>query len=447
MPNKVKFLHAADLHLGSPLKSVGNKSSEIKTIIEKAGYTALERLTNAAIRHKVDFVLFSGDIYDQEVRSVTANQVFIDNMKKLEEANINVYIIYGNHDPLDQGLEYFKFPGNVHVFPSDKPHLEDAFDQDGKLTARVLGQSYRNPSDSRKMHESYNPPDQNTFNIGLLHTGLNPSMNKYVPCSELELKEKQALHYWALGHEHHPKIISNKRPAIAFPGIIQGREPGEPGCKGCLLVSINPGEDPVIAFIPTSPVMWLKRKVAIRQDDQNIDDLKELLLEEGQKILDGDPTGEVEIELANGEEARVDGYIVRWELTGRGPVHKNLIAKEETELGESLAEELRKELGIVPPFVWTESIDFSTAPPLPEFAEIPEEDAVLQELNAVYRAIKEEGKDQDIIDNMGEIWFEPDDHEAQNPNKLPITGEHYNRIIEKAYRLAVERLVEGREHS
>ncbi len=445
MSGEVTFLHAADLHLGSPLKSVGDKSPDLREKLENAAYTALARLTGAAIRQNVDFVVFSGDIYDQQARSVTANQAFIQHLKRLEQAGIPVYLIYGNHDPINAGTEFFSFPENVRVFPSDSVCLEEVVGQEGKVIARILGQSYRNRSENRTMYDGFNPPDRDVVNIGLLHTGLNPSANKYVPCSAADLKTKDAIHYWALGHVHRRSVISWEPPAAAFPGFIQGRDPGEPGCGGCLLVQLCPGRKPVIKFIPTSPIIWLNRQVNITLEDNSMEDLQERLLEEGRRIPDSHPAEDLDIELADGETMQVEGFIVRWELTGRGRVHGDVISKDEDGLRDYLADELRRQLGSLRPFVWTESLHFFTANPLPQLDNIPEKDEVLQHLNRVYCAMKNGEGREDILHAMGDIWYEQKDHEETRDYQFPVTEEAYAKVIEKAYRLVVERVLEGRD--
>jgi len=441
----VQFLHAADLHLGSPLQSLGNRSPELRGILETASYTALQRLTAAAIRQAVDFVVFAGDIYDQEIRSVAANQHFIHSMHQLNQAGIPVYIVYGNHDPLDERREYFAFPDNVRVFPADRVHLEEVQGQGGRLVARVLGQSYRSRTDNRRMYELFNPPDRDVFNIGLLHTGLNPSSGRYVPCSIGDLKSKNAIHYWALGHLHRRTVLGTGYPAVAFPGTIQGRDLGETGCGGCLLVRLASSREADILFIPTAPVIWLTRQVEINPEDENMDDLRERLLEEGQRIRENDPAGELEMQLAPGEKVQVEGYIVRWELTGRGPVHRDLITRDEEGTADYLTAALRAALGNLRPFLWTDSVRFSTASPLPREAVLSREDTVLQHLQEVFREMMAGENRQEVREIMGEIWFEQVDHEDNRDFQLPLTAETVNRVAEKAYNLVVERLMEGRE--
>ena len=57
-----------------------------------------------------------GDIYDGEDRSLRAQMKFQEGMEKLNEADIPVFISYGNHDHLGGRWTRFELPPNVHVF-------------------------------------------------------------------------------------------------------------------------------------------------------------------------------------------------------------------------------------------------------------------------------------------------------------------------------------------
>lgn len=58
------FLHAADLHLDSPLRGLDAREGAPAERIRKASRIALERMVDAALERGVDFVLLAGDIYD-----------------------------------------------------------------------------------------------------------------------------------------------------------------------------------------------------------------------------------------------------------------------------------------------------------------------------------------------------------------------------------------------
>lgn len=278
MKERISFIHAADLHLGSPLKTVGRMSMELQKIIRQAGYLALQRIVDAALRYEVDFVVISGDVYDHEAHSVYANQFFVNQMDRLKEANTPVLVIYGNHDPLKSKVAFFDLPTNVHEFGSEAVGVVEITNSNGQVIARVLGQSYRNPSEGRKMYHAYSPPNHDVFNVGLLHTSLNPLATSYVPCSVEDLKQKHGIDYWALGHIHQTSLLNTYNPVIAYPGIPQGRDRGEPGVGGCFLVTVNPGVPVDVRFIPTASVVWLTIEVPINDSVINVDDLEELII-------------------------------------------------------------------------------------------------------------------------------------------------------------------------
>ena len=93
-----KFLHAADLHLDSPLRGleryVGCPADEVRTSSRRA----LENLVTLAIGEKVAFVVIAGDVYDGDLPDYGACLFLNDQMLKLQRAGIPVYLIQGNHD-------------------------------------------------------------------------------------------------------------------------------------------------------------------------------------------------------------------------------------------------------------------------------------------------------------------------------------------------------------
>lgn len=96
-----RFLHAADLHLDSPFRGLSEVPRPIREVIRGSTLSALDRLTELAIRERVNFVVIAGDVYDLEDRSVRAQLRFQRAAERLAEAGIGVYIAHGNHDPLD----------------------------------------------------------------------------------------------------------------------------------------------------------------------------------------------------------------------------------------------------------------------------------------------------------------------------------------------------------
>lgn len=154
----VRFLHTADFHLGSQL-SVEPPDGTVKDdVLRNANYIAVERLITIAINEAVDFVVVAGDLYDNDARSVRANSFIADQFERLNEVDIPVYVIYGNHDPVGSATRYIDLPPNVHEF--DHREAEEALYPDSDAPeARIWGQSYRNRHEERLMYSGFTPVD------------------------------------------------------------------------------------------------------------------------------------------------------------------------------------------------------------------------------------------------------------------------------------------------
>ena len=105
-----RFLHAADLHLDSPLIGLSNKSPEFAQRVETASREAFDNLIALAIEEECRFVVLAGDVFDGDVRNFQIALYFMDGMWRLGEAGIEVFVIRGNHNSAN------RFAGNVHVF-------------------------------------------------------------------------------------------------------------------------------------------------------------------------------------------------------------------------------------------------------------------------------------------------------------------------------------------
>lgn len=444
----VRFLHMADLHLGSPLRTIGAQSEAIRNALSDATYRAFSTAIDVAIDEAVDFVVIAGDLYDRESRSIRANQFAVDQFDRLNDHDIPCYLCYGNHDPLGDQAEMLELPENVHVFGHETVGIVE-HPIDGSTEARIFGQSYRTSSDSRKMHEGYSPPDATVPNIGLLHTGLDPDAGKYAPCSETDLREIDHMHYWALGHIHQQRIYPGT-PTIAYPGIPQGRDVTEPTMGGSFLVEVSPTDDPQVQFVPTSPIVWHDVVVDVDELDEqpsNVTDVERLLIEEAERIQNRDDEAhlpDLDIQLAPSGWSP-EGHICRWTLSGRGEVYELL--EEEDEVDAFLTERLRSTFDRETPFVWTESVQNRVRQPLPNIDVLREEDPVLNEF---FDIVDEFGDEPEVREELreisGELWFEPDDHEEERETQLPLTDDLLDELIERAEARVVEELVVRREY-
>jgi len=239
---KVKFLHAADLHLGSPLQSLGNLvDPELHEKARKLVNRAFQNLVDLAIDERVDFVLLAGDIYDTADREPSAELRFYHGLRKLKDAGIEVFMAHGNHDPLStEYLSGSKMPENVHVFPSGEVEVH-VFEASNKPKVTIAGISYSSKSEPDNLVPKFKNAVGSTV-IGVLHTnvGGNSQHGNYAPCSTADL-EQSNVNYWALGHIHDRQVHKTNNGFWAYPGNLQGRstKPTESGPKGALIVEVE----------------------------------------------------------------------------------------------------------------------------------------------------------------------------------------------------------------
>ena len=248
----LKFIHAADIHLDSPLLGLERYEGAPFEEIRGATRRAFENLVQFAITETVDFVLIAGDLYDGDWKDAGTGLYFVKQMARLREARIPVFLIAGNHDAQNKMTRELRFPANVTVFASNKP--ETVFLE--PLNVAIHGQSYAIADTRLNLAESYPKPVRDAFNIGLLHTcGTGtPDHESYAPCT-LPLLTGMGYQYWALGHVHTAQALSED-PPIVFPGNVQGRHIRETGPRGCLLVSVDEHHRITREFVPLDVLRW-----------------------------------------------------------------------------------------------------------------------------------------------------------------------------------------------
>ncbi len=235
---KFSFIHAADIHLDSPLRGLERYEGAPVTEIRSATRQAFDNLITLAIDEAVNFVLLAGDLYDGDWKDYNTGLYFVARMARLRDAGIRVFMISGNHDAASQITRQLQLPDNVTRFATGSPETAVI---DG-LNVAIHGQGFPTREVTEDLSQNYPQGDPQYFNIGLLHTSLDgkPGHEPYAPCSVDGLCSK-GYQYWALGHIHKRELISEE-PWILFPGNIQGRHIRETGARGCTLVRVENGE-------------------------------------------------------------------------------------------------------------------------------------------------------------------------------------------------------------
>ena len=250
---RISFIHAADLHLDSPMVGLKYLPQDIFTRVKESTFAALKKITETAILHQVDFVILAGDLFDGEDRSLRAQSRFRTEMLKLAENGIQVYVIHGNHDHLNGSWVHLNMPANVHVFNSEV-EAKVLQTKNGAMV-HLYGFSYPTRHVYDRKIDDYRKKDGADFHIGILHGNESGGVehDNYAPFSVSDLHKKE-FDYWALGHIHKRAVLSES-PPIIYPGNIQGRNKKETGMKGIYHVTLT-DLDKKINFIETADIIW-----------------------------------------------------------------------------------------------------------------------------------------------------------------------------------------------
>ncbi|WP_406697451.1 DNA repair exonuclease [Singulisphaera sp. Ch08] len=386
----ITFIHAADIHLDSPLRGLERYEHAPVERIRGATRRAFERLIQLTVDRQVDFLLIAGDLYDGDWRDYNTGLYLVGQLNRLREANIPVFIIAGNHDAANKMTRALRLPDNVKVLNPDRPEtvrLE-------QLDVAIHGQSFARAAVTENLAAAYPDPVPGWVNIGLLHTGLTglEGHERYAPCTVEDLRER-AYDYWALGHIH-TRGYPCLDPLVVFPGNTQGRHIRETGEKGCLLATLEPGDGVARTFHRLDVVRWERGRVDASDLDTEAD-----LLDKVSGVFD---------ELLRTETDPDRLLAVRVVIHGPSTLHDRLHADPERYVAE--VRNLALERGA--DRLWVEKVEIQTRPT----RLLPVLDGPIEELREVFDLLR---ADPEALASLGEELTEL-------RRKLPpdLTGGH-----------------------
>lgn len=382
----MKFVHAADLHLDSPLR--GLPAYEGAPVDEVRGATrrALENLVELCVEESAALLVIAGDLYDGDWKDYSTGLFFVQQMARLRDAGVHVAWVRGNHDASSKITRHLNPPENVTELSFSAP--ETVLYEDCGVAVHGVGYATAEVRDNLAL--SYPEPRSGLFNLGLLHTSLDgrPGHAPYAPCALDQLRAR-GYDYWALGHVHAREVLS-REPWVVFSGNLQGRHIQEVGPKGATLVTVEGGQVRAAEPRALDVVRWARCEVDI-EGAADLDEALERAAGELRKLL-----------------LEAEGRLVACRVTlhGRSPAHGALVARSERVLAELRA------LGLGAGGVYIERVELRSGPAVDLPTVRQREDAIgelfrsLEELRSEGEALEElraevlrglEGLAQDVV--------------------------------------------------
>ena len=264
-----RFIHTADLHLDSPLRSLALRDRALRDRVDLATREAFARLVTAALEEGVDALMIAGDLFDGTQTSQKSSLFLSSQFARLGEAGIRVFVVKGNHDaraPVTRGLD---LPPNVHVFDGRGGPGGAATAREGDVPVIVHGVSFREAKAPDSLLPRFARPTEGALDIGLMHTSLAGAAghDTYAPCALADLVG-HGFSYWGLGHVHSRAVHhADERSAVVMPGMPQGRDVGEAGAKSASLVTLHDDGSVALEEIATSVAVFARERAVLGGPD------------------------------------------------------------------------------------------------------------------------------------------------------------------------------------
>src|SRR5258706_149341 len=97
MPADFTFVHAADIHLDSPLVGLTQKDEAFSRLVRGATRRAFANIVDLAIEEGAAFVVIAGDLYDGSWKDQSTGQFAVSQLARLSRAGVRAVIAFGNH--------------------------------------------------------------------------------------------------------------------------------------------------------------------------------------------------------------------------------------------------------------------------------------------------------------------------------------------------------------
>ena len=307
------FSHISDTHLG--LVQYGSNERE------RDVYDAFNQAIDISISDKVDFVIFSGDIFENPKPNGNAILQMANALKRLKENDIDSFFILGEHDVSNikhqnpvpyiyHNLGFSKYIGNGKLIEY-KGIMLVGFD---KIRPPEMAQNEERFLDVDKSVEKFSG-----HKILVLHQGIT-EFNKFA--GELQSTDlPKNFTYYAMGHLHDKDVkqFNHLKGPIVYPGSIEltTSEGIKDIKKGFFEVDIS-GNEAIPKWVELDTRPQFSFKVEYKELTKAIDEITEKISSLAKKpVIEVKIQGEdIEIDHIQAQIARLSSSTIRcfWKI-------------------------------------------------------------------------------------------------------------------------------------
>jgi hypothetical protein len=338
---KVRFVHASDLHLDASFGGVDVTDETVAGDFSRSTLEALDRVVSLCIDREADFLVIAGDLFNSADRSLRGELAFQRAMRRLADRQIAAFVVQGNHDPADGWSAGLELPDTVAVFSAAEVERRE-FKRNGEVVCAIYGRSFPSKQVTENLARDFERRSDDPLAVAVLHTNVGQlsAWDNYAPCS-LEDLRAAGMDYWALGHIHVPGRISDN-PVVVYSGSTQGLNPTEEGPRGCFVVDLD-RDGAREEFVETASIRWKSVEIEVG----GVEDLEGL-----RSAVSG------ACDAARGDSGG-RALVMRMELTGRSPLHSDL---RRPGVLSDLVGDLREEQLGTEPWIWIDRLRDRTRP-------------------------------------------------------------------------------------
>ncbi len=193
----MKFAHTGDCHLGG-----WQKQPELAEL----NLQSFAFFADTCIKEKIDFALIAGDFFDTAYPPIEAIKLAVDNLRRLKEANVPVFIIAGSHDYSASGKSFIEVLEKAGLVKNAfQPEIKNNIIYLNPLIYKGVA-VYGYPGKrsgleveeikSIRLHEA-----PGLFKILMLHTALRDAIGN-LPIPAVDHEKLPKADYTALAHLH-----------------------------------------------------------------------------------------------------------------------------------------------------------------------------------------------------------------------------------------------------